>query len=64
MNNNKAFKKKYLKYKLKYLQEKNIQTGGSNEDLQNQINKIKDDLQKLKEQFDTHYHETTEMKTK
>ena len=62
-------KGKYLKYKLKYLQEKIMKGGGSDEmiaenfmTLQNQIDQLKIELQKLKKQFETHYHETNGIK--
>lgn len=59
-------KKKYLKYKLKYLQKKQkIMKGGSSEitdKLQEQINIINQELQKLKTQYETHYHETKGIK--
>lgn len=64
-------KGKYLKYKLKYLQEKQkiMKGGGSDEmiaenfmTLQNQIDQIKKELQELKKQFETHYHETNGIK--
>lgn len=59
-------KGKYLKYKLKYLQEKQkIMKGGSTDEtnkLQKQIDQLKIELQELKKQFETHYHETKGIK--
>ena len=64
-------KGKYLKYKLKYLQEKQkiMKGGGADEmiaenfmGLQNQIDQLKKELQELKTQFETHYHETKGIK--
>lgn len=59
-------KGKYLKYKLKYLQEKQkiMKGGGSDETnkLQEQIDQVKKELQELKTQFETHYHETKGVK--
>lgn len=74
-------KRKYLKYKLKYLQEKQkIMKGGVTDEeqdrdnlfadaiegmntmIQEQIDQLKIELQKLKKQFETHYHETKGIK--
>jgi len=64
-------KGKYLKYKLKYLQKKQkIMKGGGTDEMitenfmviQNQIDKLKKELQELKTKYETHYHETKGIK--